>query len=693
MAELGSPFSQPYQTLIAGLEQSLREGVEQPVTERIIFQSSAPAYDLRYPAVTILRVSGLVGGKNFTVFTPDVHFRLSNNRILWLHATEKPADGGRLEVEYTYRERPSGLTDFNPGSVAGTLVRAIARELKLLYEQMDQAYRRAFIDEASGVGLDSVVALLGVTRNPPIKAQGEVTFFLKTVTNRNVPVRAGTRIEDAAKRAFVTAAAGQIEPVITETSRLVDDVVVVKNQIGSKKSVPEIEGIWRKLANSEQISGDPLLTAATSGLALSDDKRILLLGGVAQEVRTALADAGLLLVRYQSISVTVPVEAVEAGPQGNVNSGAVVIMPTPPPGVDGVVNEKPINGGQSAESDDLLRDRAKHALERKGNATLNAIKFAVLDVDGVEGVEVVDNRVDSSIPLGEVRVRYSGGDDATVQAVVEQTRAAGILARLEKISEVLVSGVLYVLAEPPTADTAAATLRSQVIESIAALAIGQPLSLRRLSALAYAINGLAEVAEVQLIYRKTDPANPGEVLSGPVVDPLLPLATELVRPDSSNIAVEVLTRLAAARREGTQTEVAVSLLNSAGQAAHFMQFSGDLSVTLRARLANAPDQTPEVIGRFTRTATFVDGTQSILSISQADAPQLRTGGADAHDINAPIQITVSLAAFGGIQAASTTVDFSPGATPAPLDEDVQRKGAGQPKVARQRRKSNQRSQG
>jgi hypothetical protein len=218
--------------------------------------------------------------------------------------------------------------------------------------------------------------------------------------------------------------------------------------MGNKRGAPEIEGVWRKLPNSEQISGDPLLTAATPGLALGDDKRTLLLGGIAPEVAAGLAAAGPLLVRYKSISVTVPVEAVEPGPEGNVNSGAVVIMPTPPPGVDGVVNEAPISGGQSAESDEQLRDRAKHALERKGNATLAAIKFAVLDVDGVEGVEVVDNSADSAIPLGEVRVRYSGGDDAAVLAVVEQTRAAGILARLEKINEVLVSGVIYVLAAP-----------------------------------------------------------------------------------------------------------------------------------------------------------------------------------------------------------------------------------------------------
>ena len=78
------------------------------------------------------------------------------------------------------------------------------------------------------------------------------------------------------------------------------------------------------------------------------------------------------------MSVTVPVVAVEAGPEGNVSSGAVVIMPTPPSGVSGVMNEVPITGGPSSETDDQLRERVKHALERSGNATLNAIKFAVL---------------------------------------------------------------------------------------------------------------------------------------------------------------------------------------------------------------------------------------------------------------------------------------------------------------------------
>jgi uncharacterized phage protein gp47/JayE len=658
MVDLGNPFSQPYRDLIASLEQSIREGVEQPVTERLIFQSAISTYELRYPAATITRVSGLLGGKSFTIFRPDIHFRVSNNRIIWLHATEKPADDGRLEVEYTYRERPAGLTDFNPGSVVGTLVRAVARELKLLYEQMDQAYRRAFIDEANGVALDNVVALLGVTRNPAIKAQGEVTFFLKSATNRNVPIPAGTRIEDASQRAYITTRAGQIEPVITEISRLVEDGVTVKNQIAAKRNAPDIEGIWRKLPNSDQISGEPLVIADVAGMELSDDKRTILFTQVEPPLREALASAGEVLVRYKSVSVTVPVKALEAGPEGNVNSNAVVIMPTPPSGVDGVMNEAPITGGQSSESDEQLRDRAKHALERKGNATLNAIKFAVLDVDGVEGVEVFDNSLDSSVPLGEVHVRYSGGDDSTVLDVVEQTRAAGILAKLEKINKVWINGVFYVIAEPPTPENAVETLRVRIVEAINGLAIGQPLSLRRLNALAYQVNGLAEVAEAKLQFCKADLNAPGECLTGDVGDPFLLGRTELARADDANLKVELITSLAAVLRDGSKTELELRLLDNNGRAAHFRNFTLEVSVTLRASLANAPDQAPEVVGRFTRAVSFVDQTTAVLTVTPDDAPQLRTTGPNTHDLTKPILVTLAVAEFPSLQTAATTVDFS-----------------------------------
>jgi len=504
---------------------------------------------------------------SFTIFQPDVHYRFSNNRILWVHPSERPDENTRFEVEYTYRERPAGLTDFNPGSVIGTLIRTVAREMKLLYEQMDQAYRRAFIDQATGVALDNVVALLGVTRNPATKARGSVTFSRKTATDRDITIPAGTRVADESGRTFVTTEAAMIEANAT--------------------------------------------------------------------------------------SVTVPLEATEPGPECNVNARAIVIMPTPPSGVEGVANEAPVDGGQSPEPDDQLRERAKHALERSGNATLNAIKFAVLDVDGVEGVEVVDHSLDETIPLGEVRVRFSGGDADEVARVIEQTRAAGIMVRPEEIHKVMISGTFYVIPDLSVPDTARGTFLSAVIEAMEALTIGQPLSLRRLNALAYQVAGLADVAEAQLRYQKDAPDDQ----AGDVTTAYLAKRTERIRPDEANLKVVLLASLkaTASRRVRDTNEVDLQVVDTAGAAIEFKNLSIDISVTLRAYLITDPDhrQPPERISNFTRSILFTNTSTATLRIGPSDTTGFRM---DDHDPK--VEVIISAAAYPGLQGTTTTIDLS-----------------------------------
>lgn len=112
---------------------------------------------------------------------------------------------------------PSGLTDFSPGSVAGTLVGAIAREFATFYEQLELAYNRSFIDTAEGKALDKVVALLGVTRKPAEPARGQVEFTLKQAADTPVILQAGTRVADIAGRLFVLVEAGNIPANATKS--------------------------------------------------------------------------------------------------------------------------------------------------------------------------------------------------------------------------------------------------------------------------------------------------------------------------------------------------------------------------------------------------------------------------------------------------------------------------------------------
>ena len=265
MIDPGHPFSVPYQDVITALEDSIRNGVEQPDSVRFIYKSAVTTYELPKAAYAVSRVTGLVNSK-FTIFLPGRDYTFANNRISWVHPTEHPGEGSRFEVEYTYRVRPAGLTDFNPGSVIGTLVRAVAREMKVMYEQMDQAYRRAFIDQATGVALDNVAALLGVSRNQPLKALGFVTFLRKKATNRDVTIPVNTRVADESGRIFVTTEASTLRAEDTEMQTVSGGIVKVTNRIG------ELIGIWRR---TDPDAAGPCVTPATSGLTMGTDERTI----------------------------------------------------------------------------------------------------------------------------------------------------------------------------------------------------------------------------------------------------------------------------------------------------------------------------------------------------------------------------------------------------------------------------------
>lgn len=625
-------FTVSIQDLIGALEGSVRDGVEQQESAFFFFQPEASGYELPRPAVAIMRVTGSVASV-FTVFHPS-QYGLSANRLVWHETTDHalPEKGARFEVEYTYRDLPSGLTDFNPGSVVGTLLRAVARELTLLYNQMDEAYRRAFIDGASGAALDNVVALLGVVRNPAQKAVGRVTFFRKKAATESIVIPAGTRVTDQSGRVFVTIEAGTIPAGKEGLTEVLTGDRKVKNLVA------EIISVWPKdLLN--QTSANSLKAA------VADDGRTIV------AAKNLTLPEGDLKVQYVPRSVTVAVEAVNSGTEGNVNAGAINIMPTPPKGIEGVTNDAPTMRGLPAEDDTQLRERARHALERGGNATLNAIKYAVLDVDGVRGVEVLDRHVDDTIPLGEVRVRYYGGDRNKVQEAVENTRAAGVMAYLDEIVVVLISGTFYVIPDTQIPPNAAVKFSGMVKDAVESLDIGAPLAIRRLNALAFNIPGIADVAEAQLKAKTGD----GDAVS--ITDPLLVARSEMVRPDRANINVVFLKRLVWNKsRPGAgaiKYVIEIQINDERGSAVRFNDFAIDLRVTLSAGFKATPDQTPERIGNFTHTVQFTNSAVGELNITQADLSKFRS---DTH--NSLVEFVITAAAYPALEKIQKTFDVT-----------------------------------
>jgi uncharacterized phage protein gp47/JayE len=100
-------------------------------------------------------------------------------------------------------------------------------------------------------------------------------------------------------------------------------------------------------------------------------------------------DADVTLVA-STTSIPADVTASVAGLASNVGAGTVTYLATPIFGITSINNINLISGGDDEEDDDTLRERAKQAVEVSGNATVTALRLAVLGVAGVGSVSVDD---------------------------------------------------------------------------------------------------------------------------------------------------------------------------------------------------------------------------------------------------------------------------------------------------------------
>ncbi|MGW5361457.1 baseplate J/gp47 family protein [Actinopolymorpha pittospori] len=578
MIDPGNPFlvGHDFPSVVAALEDGLHLGVEQQESYRFVFDPAVLVYDLPRESASVVRVTGLSGG-HFTIFEAGRDYDAGSSRVVWRKAggeaatpAHRPDPRTPVEVTYTYRDLPSGITDFAPGSVAGTIVRAVGREVALLYHQMNEAYRRGFLDTANGVALDSVVALLGIVRNPAQKATGTVLFTRRQPGPR-VIVPVGTAVEDPAGRRF-----------LTTTAALLDE-------------------------------------GTTEGEAA--------------------------------------VEASEPGVAGNVGANAVTVMPTPPGGVDSVTNPAPITGGQEPEPDDALRERARHALERAGNATMGAMEFAVRDVDGVEDVAVIDHSVDLDVPLGQVRVRYSvaaGSEerqaeiDDAVAAVVDRTRAAGVMAVPERVRLVTITGQFVLLPSEIEDLSAATTYVDTATQAIRTLAIGEALSLRRLTSLVYQVPGLADVAEAQLNFAR-ESARPGLPTSGEVGDLVSVHRSEQAAPGA--LTALVVDGIGAAAAPGPG-KLSIRLLRGTTPVG-FRQVTLQVRLQVKTGLVSTPSLPPVVIGDVVKPVVLTGNSSGTATITSADLTGFRSG---EHSRDA--EVTVTLAGYPGVAAAPTPLNLT-----------------------------------
>jgi uncharacterized phage protein gp47/JayE len=124
--------------------------------------------------------------------------------------------------------------------------------------------------------------------------------------------------------------------------------------------------------------------------------------------------------------------AAEAESTGPVlaPSGTLTVIETPVSGASTVTNALDADPGRDTETDAQLRIRRLVSLNRPGTATASGIRNAILEVEDVVQVNVIEN--DSGVQDGDGRPAHSfeavvsGGDDAAIAAAILSAKPAGI---------------------------------------------------------------------------------------------------------------------------------------------------------------------------------------------------------------------------------------------------------------------------
>ncbi|MBT2498630.1 hypothetical protein J7E25_05940, partial [Agromyces sp. ISL-38] len=152
---------------------------------------------------------------------------------------------------------------------------------------------------------------------------------------------------------------------------------------------------------------------------------------------TVVTDAATPPSRYRTVAEL----TLEAGEQSRsvltagatidtavVEAGALDRLETSLGGISTVTNPEPAFREAAAETDDALRRRARGALHGTVRGTLDALRFGILSVPGVKGVELTE-WPDGRAGVVSVNVAYDRPDPAVEAAVAEridELRPAGI---------------------------------------------------------------------------------------------------------------------------------------------------------------------------------------------------------------------------------------------------------------------------
>jgi uncharacterized phage protein gp47/JayE len=307
----------------------------------------------------------------------------------------KTLEDAQGELEDSFRSAFGASLDVSGSSSVGVLIGILADREATMWELAEAVNSAQDPDAATGDALEAIGALTGA-----IREEARPSTVVLTLTGTN-----GTTISAGSQTS---------NPDTAAVFQTTEDVTIAT--------------LTAWMALTAYVIGDRV-TNASRAYVCTDAGTSAASGGPTT-TGSAITDSGVVW-RYIGEGVAAGDAAAQCtvnGPTVSV-SGTITSIETPVSGWSSVRNLADATAGADEETDQDLRIRREDEISALGSSPADAIRAALLAIDGVSTVKLFVNDTDATVdtvPPHAVEALVIGGDDQDIYDVLLASVAAGI---------------------------------------------------------------------------------------------------------------------------------------------------------------------------------------------------------------------------------------------------------------------------
>lgn len=310
-----------------------------------------------------------------------------------------------------------------PDSVLGELFNIVAAPIKDLWELGKQVEDTQNRDSATGIYLDYLAELVGLTRLHETGATGDILFTGKVGTS--IPIN--TVCKDTQARNVLTTESGTINRSNCYQSTFSIDVVADDTDY-----VIVVEGVSNTFNSGTGATEELILLGLKANLDANTETINTIVGSTIvisyPSFNNLLTTTNTDNITLDSVGVLVASESAETGDL-DFYEETVTTLVTSNLGVYTVTNPADFISGRLEETDEELRLRMAEREQSTGTATKPAIEASLEDIVGVSRAYLVVNDTLEDDPVTGVPAKsfetfVTGGDSTDIAQTIWDTKPA-----------------------------------------------------------------------------------------------------------------------------------------------------------------------------------------------------------------------------------------------------------------------------